>query len=181
MYGTFTDRSMQAAKYRERRVLLVGDAAHDHSPLRSQGLNLGIGDAMNLGWKLTATIRQEIEKGAPLNEEEGELELLDSYEEERYEVGAKALEWSRAQAETIRHGLAGTALQNIVKDVAGTRDGTKLFISRIWGLEQRYDFGDEAHPLVECSMPDFELEDGERLGVKLECGRELLVDFEDGD
>ena len=81
---TWTDRSQQATTYRKGRVLLAGDAAHIHSPLGGQGLNLGLGDAMNLGWKLATTIRS----GAP----EG---LLDSYTAERHPIGARILEWTR--------------------------------------------------------------------------------------
>ena len=83
---TWTDRACQATAYRKGRVLLAGDAAHIHSPLGGQGLNLGIGDAMNLGWKLAATIRGD----APVG-------LLDSYSSERHPVGAQVLDWSRAQ------------------------------------------------------------------------------------
>ncbi|RUW86752.1 FAD-dependent oxidoreductase, partial [Mesorhizobium sp. M8A.F.Ca.ET.059.01.1.1] len=83
---TWTDRAYQATAYRKGRVLLAGDAAHIHSPLGGQGLNLGLGDAMNLGWKLAATIRGDAPAG-----------LLDSYFDERHPVGADVLDWSRAQ------------------------------------------------------------------------------------
>ena len=83
---TWTDRAYQAIGYRAGRVLLAGDAAHIHSPLGGQGLNLGLGDAMNLGWKLAATIRGDAPAG-----------LLDSYSTERHPVGAQILDWSRAQ------------------------------------------------------------------------------------
>ena len=82
--ATWTDRAFQATEYRKGRVLRAGDAAHIHSPLGGQELNLGLGDAMNLGWKLAATIRGS----AP-------SDLLDSYARERQPVGAQILDWSR--------------------------------------------------------------------------------------
>jgi 2-polyprenyl-6-methoxyphenol hydroxylase-like FAD-dependent oxidoreductase len=88
---SYTDRARQATTYRKGRVLLAGDAAHIHSPLGGQGLNTGLGDAMNLGWKLAATI-----KGwAP-------EDLLDTYTAERHPVGAWALNWTRAQVAIMR-------------------------------------------------------------------------------
>src|SRR6202035_1320758 len=80
---TWTDRARQATTYRKGRVLLAGDAAHIHSPLGGQGLNLGIGDAMNLGWKLAATLRGDAPEG-----------LLDSYTAERHPIGARILDWT---------------------------------------------------------------------------------------
>ncbi|KAI0831532.1 monooxygenase [Hypoxylon sp. FL0890] len=169
--SSFTDRSKQASTYRKGRVLLAGDAAHIHSPLGAQGLNLGLGDAMNLGWKLAATI-QASKSGAELHD----FSLLDSYEKERYPIGSWVLEWTRAQVSTLKPDLFGFALRKLIRDLLETTDGTNLFIDRIWGLSLRYDLGDE-HPLVGCSAPDFELEDGTRLGSKLETARGLLVDF----
>jgi len=97
---SFTARSAQAANYRNGRVLLAGDAAHIHSPLGGQGLNTGIGDAMNLGWKLAATVKGH---GAP--------GLLDSYHDERYPVGAAVLEWTRAQMAVLRPDPFSQAIQ----------------------------------------------------------------------
>ena len=84
--STWTDRARQATTYRSGRVLLAGDAAHIHAPLGGQGLNLGLGDAMNLGWKLAATIQERAPEG-----------LLDRYQSERHPIGAQILDWSRAQ------------------------------------------------------------------------------------
>lgn len=176
--SSFTDRSKQTTSYRKGRILLAGDAAHIHSPLGAQGLNVGLGDSMNLGWKLAATVRRESgSDGAPVD-----LALLDTYESERHPIAAWVLEWTRAQVVTLQPDLFGAAVQTLIRDLIDTTDGTNLFIDRVWGLSQRYTLGDgeaHAHPLVGCSAPDFELNDGSRLGPKLEGGRGLLLDFED--
>lgn len=174
-YGaSWTDRTMQATDYRKGRVLLAGDAAHIHPPIGSQGLNLGLGDAMNLGWKLASTIRQE----AKSTDTPADLALLDTYQSERYPLRASVLEWVRVQMATITPDLFGAALQKAMRDIIATTDGTNLFIDRMWGLSQRYELGD-THPLVGCSAPDFELLDGSRLGPKMESGRALMIDFEE--
>jgi len=120
---SWTDRSRQATKYRNGRVLLAGDAAHIHSPLGGQGLNLGLGDAMNLGWKLAETIH-----GGP-------VELLDSYERERHPVGARVLDWSRAQVAIMKPTPEGRALRAIFEDLLNTRDGATYIAGRVWGIE----------------------------------------------
>jgi 2-polyprenyl-6-methoxyphenol hydroxylase-like FAD-dependent oxidoreductase len=173
--SSFTDRSKQTTSYRKGRVLLAGDAAHIHSPLGAQGLNVGLGDAMNLGWKLAATVRRESGSGAP-----ADLALLDTYESERHPVAAWVLEWTRAQVSTLQPDLYGAAVQALIRDLIDTTDGTNLFIDRVWGLSQRYTLGDgeaHEHPLVGCSAPDFELHGGSRLGPKLEGGRGLSYRF----
>jgi len=163
--STWTDRSQQAATYRSGRVLLAGDAAHIHSPLGGQGLNLGLGDALNLGWKLAATLRGDAPQG-----------LLDSYTMERHPVGARILEWTRAQVAVMRPDRQSRALQAVLRDLIDTRDGATYFAERVWGVSLRYDLGDD-HPLVGRSCPDFELEDGTRLGTLLRGGHGLLLDF----
>jgi len=163
---TWTDRAYQAAAYRKGRVLLAGDAAHAHSPLGGQGLNLGLGDAMNLGWKLASTIRGDAPAG-----------LLDSYFSERGPVGAQVLDWSRAQVALMRPSPSSRALEAIIRDLIDTRDGATYFAERVWGVSQRYDLGD-SHPLVGRGAPDFELADGTRLGELLRDGKGLLLDFD---
>jgi 2-polyprenyl-6-methoxyphenol hydroxylase-like FAD-dependent oxidoreductase len=120
---TWTDRARQATCYRNGRILLAGDAAHIHSPLGGQGLNLGIGDAVNLGWKLAATLRGEAPSG-----------LLDSYHAERHPVGAQVLDWSRAQVAVMRPTPDGRALRAIFGDLLKTRDGATYVASRVWGI-----------------------------------------------
>ena len=162
---TWTDRAQQAAAYRKGRVLLAGDAAHIHSPLGGQGLNLGLGDAMNLGWKLAATILGE----AP-------DDLLDSYFSERHPVGEQVLDWSRAQVTLMRPAKSSRALEAIIRDLMDTGDGATYFAERVWGVSLRYDLGGR-HPLVGRSAPDFELADGTMLGNYLRNAKGLLLDF----
>ena len=163
---TWTDRACQATTYRRGRVLLAGDAAHTHSPLGGQGLNLGLGDAMNLGWKLASTIRGAAPAG-----------LLDSYDSERRPVGAQVLDWSRAQVALMRPSRSSRALEAIIRDLIDTRDGATYFAERVWGVSIRYDLGD-AHPLAGRSTPEFELADGTTLGERLRTGKGLLLDFD---
>lgn len=162
---TWTDRAFQATEYRKGRVLLAGDAAHIHSPLGGQGLNLGLGDAMNLGWKLAATVRGD----AP-------HDLLDTYASERRPVGAEILNWSRAQVAIMRPSASSRALEAIIRDLIDTRDGASYFARRVWGIGLRYDLGN-GHPLVGRSVPDFKLHDGSRANEHLRAGRGILLDF----
>jgi pentachlorophenol monooxygenase len=162
---SFTDRARLAATYRRGRVLLAGDAAHIHSALGGQGLNAGLGDAMNLGWKLAATVRDVAPAG-----------LLDTYEAERRPVGEWVLDWTRAQAAIMRPDAQARALEAIVRDLIDTPDGATYFAEQLWGVALRYDFAG-AHPLVGRSAPDFEFDDGRRLACHLRQGRAVLVDF----
>jgi 2-polyprenyl-6-methoxyphenol hydroxylase-like FAD-dependent oxidoreductase len=163
--STFTDRAMQTTTYRRGRVLLAGDAAHIHSPLGGQGLNLGIGDALNLGWKLAATVHGHAPDG-----------LLDTYTSERHPIGARVLDWSRAQVATMRPGSHAQALQGVVRDLLGTRDGTTYVFDRVSGSSIRYDLGGE-HPLVGRNAPEFRLDDGTHLGDLVRDGQGAVLDF----
>jgi 2-polyprenyl-6-methoxyphenol hydroxylase-like FAD-dependent oxidoreductase len=163
---TWTDRARQATSYRNGRVFLAGDAAHIHSPLGGQGLNLGLGDAMNLGWKLAATIHEKAADG-----------LLDSYEMERHPLGVRVLDWSRAQVAIMRPGPASRALNAIVRDLMSTRDGATYMAAKVWGVHTRYDLGG-GHDLVGHNVPNFEFEDGSRIGEFMQDGRGILLDFE---
>ncbi|GGU16625.1 FAD-dependent oxidoreductase [Lentzea flava] len=166
--SSFTDRARQATTYRRGRVLLAGDAAHIMSPLGGQGLNTGLGDAVNLGWKLAATVRGRAPEG-----------LLDTYDSERRPVGAWALDWTRAQVATMRPDPHARAIRAVVRDLLATRDGTNHVIRKITGGTTRYDLGDE-HPLVGRSSPDFRLEDGTRLADLMQDGRGVVLDFSAG-
>jgi 2-polyprenyl-6-methoxyphenol hydroxylase-like FAD-dependent oxidoreductase len=172
--STFTDRCKQATSYRRGRVLLAGDAAHIHSPLGAQGLNLGIGDAMNLGWKLAATIQLEAKTGS------ADLTLLDTYTTERHPIGAWVLQWQRTQVAAVKPDPWGAATRKITQQMIDTKDGANLFIDRFWGLSLRYDLaldGKQVHDLVGASMPDFEFNDGGRLGTRLTGGKGYVVVF----
>lgn len=162
---TWTDRARQATAYRNQRVLLAGDAAHIHSPLGGQGLNLGIGDAMNLGWKLAATIHNN----AP-------DDLLDSYYAERFPIGAQVLDWSRAQVAIMNPEPASRALNAIFRDLIDTRDGATYFAERLWGVNTHYDLGN-GHPLTGYSVPNFELNDNKTIGDLMHDGKGILLDF----
>lgn len=162
----YTDHARQATTYRKGRILLAGDAAHVHSPLGGQGMNLGIGDAMNLGWKLAATIQGWAPEG-----------LLDTYTEERHPIGAWALDWTRAQVAIMRPGPHAHAIRAVVQDLIDTRDGATYFGQKIGGVWQRYDLPGN-HALIGCSAPDLEFEDGTRLGALLHDGTALLLDLD---
>jgi 2-polyprenyl-6-methoxyphenol hydroxylase-like FAD-dependent oxidoreductase len=162
---TWTDRARQATAYRNRRVLLAGDAAHIHAPLGGQGLNLGLGDAMNLGWKLAKALQEKAPDG-----------LLDSYQTERHPLGAQVLDGSRAQVLLMRPDANARALNAILRDLMDTRDGATYFAGRQWGITTRYDLGGD-HPLVGHSVPNFEFEDGRTIGELMRDGRGLLLDF----
>ena len=163
---TWTDRACQAATYRVGRALLAGDAAHVHSPLGGQGLNLGLGDAMNLGWKLAATVRGGASDG-----------LIDSYTRERHPEGARVLDWSRAQVALMRPDRGKRALGAVMRDLIETGDGATYFAARVWGMSLRHDLGSE-HPLVGRSAPEVGLADGTTLGQHLAAGKGLLLDLD---
>ncbi|MEV4116716.1 FAD-dependent monooxygenase [Nonomuraea sp. NPDC049695] len=163
--SSFTDRAMQTTTYRQGRVLLAGDAAHIHSPLGAQGLNLGVGDAMNLGWKLAATVHGYAPDG-----------LVDTYTRERHPIGAWVLDWTRAQAAAMRPDPHAQAIQGVIRDLLGTRDGTTYVFEKTSGSSIRYDLGSE-QPLVGRNAPDLRLEDGTRLGDLMQDGRGVALDF----
>ncbi|MCK7622003.1 FAD-dependent monooxygenase [Streptomyces sp. RS10V-4] len=163
----FTDNARQVPEYRRGRVLLAGDAAHVHAPFGGQGLNLGLGDAMNLGWKLAATVHGWAPEG-----------LLDTYTAERHPIGAWVLAWTRAQVALMRPESHAAALREVVAELSGTTDATTYFVKKISGVWQRYDLPG-SHPLTGRSAPDLELSDGSRLADHLHTGRGLLLDLAD--
>ncbi|ODU00476.1 MAG: hypothetical protein ABS81_23550 [Pseudonocardia sp. SCN 72-86] len=161
----YADTTRQASTYRRGRVLLCGDAAHVHSPAGGQGMNLGLGDAMNLGWKLAAVARG----GAP-------EELLDSYTAERHPIGVRVLRWSLAQtALSTASGPRADALRDVVADLLDTPDGATYVVSTIGADRQRYDAG-AGDPRVGTRVPDFPLGDGNTLAAAFHAGRPVLLD-----
>jgi 2-polyprenyl-6-methoxyphenol hydroxylase-like FAD-dependent oxidoreductase len=165
----YTDVARQATTYRKDRVLLAGDAAHVHSPFGGQGLNLGIGDAMNLGWKLAAVIKGWTPES-----------LLDTYTEERHPIAAWALEWTRAQVAILRPEAHARAMAAIVRDLIETPAGTTYFAQKIAGMWLRYNLPGD-HPVVGRSAPDLEFEDGTRLGALLHDGAAFMLDLSGGE
>lgn len=130
MATRWTDHARQATTYRRGRILLAGDAAHVHSPFGGQGLNLGLVDAANLGWKLAAAVK-------------GREHLLDSYTAERHPVGARVLENTRAQVALMRPDPLTTALRTLVSDVMKLPEANRFFSELLTGVGIRYDLGDD--------------------------------------
>jgi len=161
----FTDTTRQAARYRTGRVFLAGDAAHIHSPAGGQGLNLGLGDAVNLGWKLALVARGL----APES-------LLDTYTPERHPIGAWVQRWSLAQtALSAPRGPRAEALREVVADLLDTPDGATHVVSSIGGGWQHYDLPGD-FPLIGHRVPDLPLADGTTLASRFRDGRAVLVD-----
>ncbi|MEU2109583.1 rifampin monooxygenase [Streptomyces sp. NPDC019507] len=159
----FGDATRQAERYRAGRVLLAGDAAHIHPPTGGQGLNLGVQDAFNLGWKLAA----EVNGWAP----EG---LLDSYHAERHPVGAAVLDNTRAQIALLGTDPGATALRGLFARLMEF-EAVNLYVTEmITAVGVRYDLGD-GHDLLGRRMRDVELKQG-RLYELMHGGRGLLLD-----
>jgi hypothetical protein len=142
----FTDTTRQAATYRKGRVLLAGDAAHVHSPVGGQGLNTGVQDAVNLGWKLAQVVKQT----APES-------LLDTYHAERHPVAARVLKNTMAQVALMHRTDERTdALRDVVSELLSMDEPRKRFAARMSGLDIHYDLG-PGHLLLGRRMPDLDL------------------------
>jgi hypothetical protein len=141
----FTDTTRQAATYRAGRVLLAGDAAHVHSPVGGQGLNMGVQDAVNLGWKLA----QVVKRTSPER-------LLDTYHAERHPVAARVLRDTMAQVALMRPDDRIEAVRDVVSELLAMDEPRKRFAARMSGLDIHYDPG-EGHPLIGRRMPDLDL------------------------
>ena len=141
----FTDMTRQAAAYRDRRVLLAGDAAHVHPPVGGQGLNIGVQDAVNLGWKLA----QVVKRTSPES-------LLDTYHAERHPVAARVLRNTMAQVALRRPDDRTKALGDTVSELLSMDEPRRRFAAEMSGLDVHYDLG-EGHPLLGRRMPDLDL------------------------
>jgi 2-polyprenyl-6-methoxyphenol hydroxylase-like FAD-dependent oxidoreductase len=164
----FTDMTRQAAEYRAGRVLLAGDAAHVHSPVGGQGLNTGVQDAVNLGWKLA----QVVKGSSPES-------LLDTYKAERHPIAARVLRNTMAQTPFLRSDERIDALRDTMAELLGMDEPRKRFGAMMSGLDIRYDLG-EGHPLLGRRMPDLELvtADGTvRVFTLLHEARPVLLDL----
>lgn len=159
----FGDATRQAGRYRVGRVLLAGDAAHIHPPAGGQGLNLGVQDAFNLGWKLAA----EVNGWAP----EG---LLDSYHAERHPVGAAVLDNTRAQMTLLGSDPGATALRGLFSKLMDFEEVNRYVTGMITAVGVRYDFGG-GHELLGRRLRDVPLKQG-RLYELMHGGRGLLLD-----
>src|SRR5881392_3234024 len=141
----FTDMARQAAAYRAGRVLLAGDAAHVHYPVGGQGLNTGVQDAVNLGWKLASVV-----KGTSPDS------LLDTYHAERHPVGARVLQNTMAQVALHRTDERTQAVREIMGELLKMDEPRKRIAGMMSGLDIRYDLG-EGHPLLGRRMPDLDI------------------------
>ena len=141
----FTDMTRQAATYRSGRVLLAGDAAHVHSPIGGQGLNMGVQDAVNLGWKLAQVVKGTSPES-----------LLDTYHAERHPVAAGVLRDTMAQVALMRPDDRIEAVRDVVSELLSMDEPRKRFAARMSGLDIHYDLG-EGHPLIGRRMPDLDL------------------------
>nr|CEL13833.1 Rifampin monooxygenase [Kibdelosporangium sp. MJ126-NF4] len=159
----FSDATRLADRYRVGRVLLAGDAAHIHPPAGGQGLNLGVQDAVNLGWKLAA----EINGWAP-------PQLLDSYHSERHPVAADVLDFTRAQMQLMSTEPGAQAVRRLVSKLMDFDDVNRYLMGRIGAIEIRYDFG-QGHALLGRRMRDIGLKGGRLYGLT-HGGRGLLLD-----
>ncbi|MBX5201247.1 FAD-dependent monooxygenase [Rhizobium sp. NZLR1] len=164
----FTDMSRQASAYRKGRVLLAGDAAHVHSPVGGQGLNTGVQDAVNLGWKLAQVVKCISPES-----------LLDTYHAERHPVAARVLRTTMAQVALQRTDDRTEALRDVVLELLAMQEPRKRIAAEMSGLAIHYDLGD-GHPLLGRRMPDLDLTtlDGPlRAYTLLQNARPMLVNL----
>ncbi len=159
----FGDATRQAETYRKGRAFLAGDAAHIHPPTGGQGLNLGIQDAFNLGWKLAAAVNGR----AP-------DDLLDSYHTERHPVGFAVLENTRAQVQLMSTEPGPQSVRRLVAELMDIPEVNRYLTAKITAIDVRYDFGD-GHPLLGKRLRDMPLKQG-RLYELMRAGRGLLLD-----
>jgi FAD binding domain/Aromatic-ring hydroxylase, C-terminal len=164
----FTDMTRQAASYREGRVLLAGDAAHVHAPMGGQGLNVGVQDAMNLGWKLAQVVNEKSPEG-----------LLDTYHAERQPVGARVLANTMTQAALARSDARNDALRDTMSELLSMDEPRKRVAAMISGLDIHYDLG-EGHPLLGRRVPDLDLDTSggpRRVFTLLHAARPVLLNL----
>jgi len=167
----FTDATRQAVTYRDRRVLVAGDAAHTHPPHGGQGLNTGLQDAVNLGWKLA----QVVQGVSPEH-------LLDSYHAERHPVGARVLHNTSAQVALTTGGERHRALRDTMSELLTMDRPRHLVAAMLTGLDIRYDVGQgpDAHPLVGRRIPDQDLRTAAgptRMSTLLHPARPVLLNL----
>jgi bifunctional hydroxylase/dehydrase len=172
--SSFTDATRQATQYRRGRVLLAGDAAHIHLPAGGQGLSIGVQDAVNLGWKLAATVQGWAPDG-----------LLDTYHSERHPVGARVLRNTLAQGTLNLSGKSAEPLRTVMSELIAIPAVARHLSGMVSGLDIRYDMGEEGHPLIGARMADRELAlaDGGRMRIArlLHQARGVLISAGDSE
>ncbi len=164
----FTDMTRQAAAYRKGRVLIAGDAAHVHAPDGGQGLNVGVQDAVNLGWKLAQVVKQTSPES-----------LLDTYHAERHPVAARVLRNTMAAVALRRPDDRTKALRDTMSELLGMDEPRRRFAAMMSGLDIHYNLG-EGHPLVGRRMPDLDLVTGRgplRVFTLLHDARPVLLNL----
>lgn len=160
-----------ASRYQAGRVILVGDAAHVHSPMGGPGLNLGLQDAVNLGWKLAAVVRGRVEPA-----------LLATYEAERRPAAERVIMHSRAQLALVRPGPEVSALRQLFSELLTDSEIARRLGDLISGAENRYGTDPDAHPLTGHWVPDFGVTDGDvtrRVAELARTGQPMLIDLTD--
>ncbi|HEV2780496.1 MAG TPA: FAD-dependent monooxygenase [Actinophytocola sp.] len=167
----FTDHTRQCSHYRNGRFLIAGDAAHIHLPAGGQGLSMGVQDAVNLGWKLAATIKGWAPEG-----------LLDTYHSERHPVGARVLRNTQAQGMLYLSGQEVDPLRSVMTELIAIPEVARHLAGMVSGFDIRYDVGVSGHPLLGMRLPNCTLEhcDGSRINLyeTLHTGRGVLLSTE---
>ncbi|MEV7002294.1 FAD-dependent monooxygenase [Streptomyces sp. NPDC093982] len=169
----FTDGSRQAAEYRQGRVFLAGDAAHIHLPIGAQGISAGVGDVVNLGWKLAAELNGHAPEG-----------LLDTYHTERHPVGARIVANTLVQRSLYLGGPEMEPLRRLFGELVGIEAVRRHLVGLVTGLDIGYDMGEGGHPLLGRRLPDQELLVGDEKSGTYELltrGRPLLLNLRGGD
>ncbi|MEU9054391.1 FAD-dependent monooxygenase [Streptomyces sp. NPDC048384] len=169
----FTDGSRQAAEYRKGRVFLAGDAAHIHLPIGAQGISAGVGDVVNLGWKLAAELNGHAPEG-----------LLDTYHTERHPVGARIVANTLVQRSLYLGGPEMEPLRRLFGELVGIEAVRRHLVGLVTGLDIGYDMGEGGHPLLGRRLPDQELLVGDEKSSTYELltrGRPLLLNLRGGD
>ena len=164
----FTDMTRQATTYRSGRVLLTGDAAHIHYPVGGQGLNIGVQDSVNLGWKLAQVVKRVSPEA-----------LLDTYHAERHPVAARVLQNTMAQTALTRGDERSRALRETMSDLLSMGEPRRRLAGMMSGLDIRYDVGGE-HPLVGSRMPDLDIDTAHgptRIYALLHDARPVVLNF----